>query len=154
MFFLVPRIALILFVIFGVLLAWRAFRQRRLPNRRWLSRWRLRRGAAGAGSPRNRFSRLPLVPAAVLRGADRTWVVFATPDSGAGRAIAERLRRSEPASQVTEIDARREPRLAEAFQINQVPALIRANRYGQVEDRLIGPAAVESALAQLGASGG
>jgi hypothetical protein len=76
--------------------------------------------------------------------------VFTSRDSPSGGAIAERLRRSEPASQVTEVDTRHEPRLAEAFQINQVPALIRANRYGQVEARLIGRAEVESALAQLG----
>jgi hypothetical protein len=136
MFFLVPRIALLLFVCFGLALAWRAFRQRH-------SRW-------GRGRSQKRpFSQLPLVPAPLLRGADRTWVVFSTPDCRSGRSLADRLRHSEPASQVTEIDARREPRLAEAFGVHQVPALIRANRYGQVEARLMGSAAIESALAKL-----
>ncbi len=134
MFFLVPRIALILFVCFGVALAWRAFRQRH----------GRRRSAPVAAGP---FSHLPLVPASVLQGADRTWVVFTTPDCRPCRTVAERLRTREPSSQVTEIDTRREPRLAEAFQVHQVPALLLANRYGQVEARLIGRAAVESALA-------
>jgi hypothetical protein len=129
MFFLVPRVALILFVSFGLVLAWRAFRQRR-------SRWRNRRPGK---SP---FSHLPLVPAQVMRGADRTWVVFTTPDCASCRAIATRLRASEPASHVTEVDTRSEPRLAEAFLVHQLPAVILANRYGQVEARLIGLSAI------------
>ncbi|MDQ1358700.1 MAG: Thioredoxin [Acidimicrobiaceae bacterium] len=137
MFFLVPRIALILFVCFGLALAGRALRQRR---------WRLRRGRRG----RDPFSQLPLVPAEVLRGAERTWVVFTTPDCDRCRAIAERLRTSEPASQVTEIDTRREPLLAEAFHVREVPAVLLANRYGQVEARLIGRSAIESALPSAG----
>jgi hypothetical protein len=132
MFFLVPRIALILFVCFGLAAAWRSLRQRRS---------RLRGGRAG----RRPFSHFPLVPAEVLQGADRTWVVFTT---GQDNALAERLRAAEPLSQVSEVDARREPRLAEAFGIDQVPAVLRANRYGQVEARMIGLAAIESALAR------
>jgi hypothetical protein len=89
---------------------------------------------------------LPLVPAEVLRGADRTWVVFTTPDSRSGRSIVARLQASEPSSQVTEIDARREPRLAEAFRVHALPAVLLANRYGQVEARLVGLSAVDSAL--------
>jgi|HubBroStandDraft_6_1064221.scaffolds.fasta_scaffold377738_2 hypothetical protein len=133
MFFLVPRVALILFVTFGLALAWRAYRQRH-------SRWR--NGRPGNGP----FSHLPLVPAQVLRGADRTWVVFTTPDCAPCRAVAERLRASEPSSQVTEIDTRREPRMAEAFKVHQLPSVLLANRYGQVEAQLIGWAAIESAL--------
>jgi hypothetical protein len=134
MFFLVPRIALILFVVFGLALVWRAVRQRRSP-------WR--RGHSGKGP----FSHLPLVPAAVLRGADRTWVVFSAPDCAArSRAIATRLRAAEPSSQVTEVDARSEPRLAEAFRVDRLPAVLLANRYGQVEARMIGTAAIESGM--------
>jgi len=133
MFFLVPRIALILFVTFGLLLAWRAFRQRH-------SRWRYRQPGKGP------FSHLPLVPAQVMRGADRTWVVFTTPDCAPCRAIAERLRASEPSSQVTEVDTRREPLMAEAFKVQQLPSVLLANRYGQVEAQLVGLAAIESAL--------
>jgi thioredoxin-like negative regulator of GroEL len=79
-------------------------------------------------------------------GADRTWVVFTTPHCRPCREIAERLRASEPSSRVTEIDARREPRLAEAFRVNRLPAVLLANRYGQVEARLVGRAAIDTAL--------
>jgi hypothetical protein len=74
-------------------------------------------------------------------------VVFTNPESSSGPEIAARLRRAEPASQVTEIDTRVEPRLAEAFGVDEVPAVVLANRYGEVEARLIGLAAIESALA-------
>jgi len=82
-----------------------------------------------------------------MRGADRTWVVFSTPECQPGRVVAERLRTSEPSSQVTLVDPRREPRLAEAYKVDQVPAVLLANRYGQVEARLIGQPAIESGLA-------
>jgi glutaredoxin len=134
MFFLVPRIALILFVCFAIALAWRAFRQRR-------SQWRRVRHGRGP------LSRLPLLPAEVLKGADRTWVVFTTPDCEPCLAVARRLRAAEPSAQVTEVDARHEPRLAEAYRVDRLPAVLLANRYGQVEARLIGLAAIESALA-------
>jgi hypothetical protein len=124
MFFLVPRIALILFVCFGVAAAWRALRQRH--------------------SRRRPFSQLPLVPAELLRGADRTWVVFTAPDC---ETIVDRLQAAEPSSHVAEVDGRREPRMAEAFRVDQLPSVLLANRYGQVEARLVGRAAIESALA-------
>jgi hypothetical protein len=133
MFFLVPPIALLLFVCFGVVLAWRALRSRHFGRRR-------------RPSAKTSFSHLPLVPAAVMRGADRTWVVFMTPDCRPCPAIAARLRAAEPSSQVTEVDTRREPRLAEAFGVHRVPAVILANRYGQVEARLMGRAAIDDAL--------
>jgi hypothetical protein len=133
MFFLVPRLVLILIVCFGLVLGWRAVRQRR-------SRWPRGRDRTGPLFP------LPLVPAAVLRGADRTWVVFTSADCERCRAIAGRLRSAEPASQVTEVDTRREPRMAEAFRVDQLPAVLLANRYGQVEARFVGRDAVEAAL--------
>lgn len=128
MFFLVPRIAVFLIVCFSLILLGRALRQRY---------WGRRRRPVKPPPP------FPLLPAAVMRGADRTWVVFTRGDCP---EIAERLRRAEPASQVTEIDTRAEPRLAEAFHVRQVPTLLRANRYGQVEAHLVGSEAVESAL--------
>lgn len=143
MFFLVPRIALILFVCFGVALAWRLVRQRP-----WQPQWKGQGRWSGRRAQRTSFAHLPLVPAEVLRGADRTWVVFMTPGSKPGRAIATRLRATEPESQVTEIDARREPLLVEAFRVHKLPALLLANRYGQVEARLIGQEAIDSALAR------
>jgi hypothetical protein len=133
MFFFVPRVALFLFVSFGAALAWRAWRQRSSP---------LRTRPLGRGP----FSRLPLVPAEILRGADRTWVVFSNPECRTCRALAERLRTAEPDSRVTEVDARREPRLAEAYRVAEVPAVVLANRYGQVEARFIGAPAIEAAI--------
>jgi hypothetical protein len=134
MFFLVAPIALILFVTFGLVTAWRALRQRRSP-------WRRRQPGGGP------FSRFPLVPAQVLRGADRTWVVFTTPDCEPCFSVARRLRASEPTSRVTEVDAMREPRLAEAFKVDKLPAILLANRYGQLEARWVGQDAVDTALA-------
>jgi hypothetical protein len=133
MFFLVAPVALILFVVFALALAWRALRQRH-------SQWRRARHGTGP------LSRLPLLPASVLKGADRTWVVFTTPDCEPCIAIAVRLRATQPSAQVTEIDARHEPRLAEAYRVHALPAVLLANRYGQVEARLIGLAAIETAL--------
>ncbi len=72
--------------------------------------------------------------------------MFTTPDCAPCRAVALRLRAAEPSSQVTEVDTRREPRLAEAFHVHQLPAVLRANRYGQVEARLIGWDAIDAAL--------
>lgn len=136
MFFLVPRVALFLFACFLLALAWRGYRQRHAPPRK------ARRGTG-------HFSHLPLVPAGVMRGADRTWVVFTTPDCLPCDAVAERLRHAEPSSQVTEIDVRREPRMADAYGVRQLPAVLRANRYGQVEARLIGLPAIESVVGQV-----
>ena len=83
------------------------------------------------------------MPAAVLRGADRTWVVFTTRECRVCRQVAARLRRWEPGSHVAEVDAAREPRLVEAFGVGRLPAVLLANRYGQVEARLIGLREIE-----------
>src|ERR1700736_1457031 len=99
MLFLLPRVTVVLLAIFAALAAWRAWRQRnglRLPPSRPLRRRRVSPGA------------VPLVPAAVLRGADRTWVVFTTSRCRVCHEVAERLRRSEPGSHVAEVDATRE----------------------------------------------
>lgn len=130
MFFLVPRVAVVLLAVFAMLAAWRGWRQRTGRPRR----------------PRNRrppAPSLPLVPAALLRGAERTWVVFTTPECDVCRRVATRLQAAEPASRVTEVDSRREPRLVEAFGIGRLPAVLLANRYGQVEARLIGLTAID-----------
>jgi hypothetical protein len=62
---------------------------------------------------------------------------------GLRKAEAARLRDVEPASEVAEVDAFREPRLVEAFGIPRLPAVLLANRYGQVEARLVGLPAIE-----------
>jgi hypothetical protein len=134
MFFLLPRVALVLLAAFAVLALWRVWRQQARPGRR-----HRRRGQAGRRPARS----LPLVPATLLRGAERTWVVFTTPECEVCRRVASRLREAEPASRVVEVDSRREPRLVEAFGIPRLPAVLLANRYGQVEARLIGLAAID-----------
>jgi hypothetical protein len=136
LFFLLPWVTLVLLVVFGLLMAWRMWRQqdspfrRAAPGIRQLRRWR-------------RSKTLPLVPAALLRGADRTWVLFTRPGCDEARQVEERLRSTEPDSQVTVVDASREPRLAEAFGIRRLPTTVLANRYGQVEARLVGLRAIE-----------
>jgi hypothetical protein len=138
LFFLLPWVTLVLLVVFGLLMAWRMWRQQDSP---------LRRAAPGIGRlrPRRRCrsKTLPLVPAALLRGADRTWVLFTRPGCDEARQVEERLRTTEPDSQVTVVDASREPRLAEAFGVRRLPTTVLANRYGQVEARLVGLRAIE-----------
>src|SRR6266851_5238759 len=137
LFFLLPWVTLVLLVVFGLLMAWRMWRQQGSPARRAAAPGirRLRR--------RRRSKTLPLVPAALLRGADRTWVLFTRPGCDEARQVEERLRTTEPDSQVTLVDASREPRLAEAFGVRQLPTTLLANRYGQVEARLVGLRAIE-----------
>ncbi len=131
MFFLLPRVTVVLIAAFGLLLAWRM--------------WRPRQGRKAKGSRRRRAARsYPLVPAALLKGADRTWVIFTAPGGEPCDGVAERLRAAEPGSQISQVDARREPRLVEAFGLKQLPALLLANRYGQVEARLVGLPAIEA----------
>ena len=84
------------------------------------------------------------MPAALLRGADRTWVVFTTRRCRVCREVAARLRRTEPDSQVTEVDADREPRLVEAFGVRRLPSVLLANRYGEVTARLVGLREIEA----------
>jgi hypothetical protein len=134
LFFLLPYVTLILIVVFGVLMGWRMWRQHAVPP-------------LGGGARRLAKDRpLPLVPAVLLRGADRTWVVFTGPGSalaGEVRQIERRLGAREPHSQITVVDASREPRLAEVFGIELVPTALLANRYGQVEARLVGLRAIQ-----------
>jgi hypothetical protein len=117
MFFLVPRVALILLLVFGAMVG--------------LRMWRGRRGRLASRD-------VPLVPAALLRGADRTWVVFTSPDCDDCRAAAARLRQAEPVAHIAEVDARREPLLANAYRVRRLPTILLANRYGEVEARLVG----------------
>jgi hypothetical protein len=128
MFSLLLPVTLALLAIYAVLMVWRA--------------WRASHGTRRQRKPATLAS-LPLVPAALLRGEDRTWVVFAASEDPDARRVAVRLRAAEPDSRVTDVDVTRHPRLAEAFGIHAVPAVLLANRYGQVETRLIGLPAIE-----------
>jgi hypothetical protein len=136
MFFLLPPVTVVLLVVFGTLLGARMWRQRTA-----MASARPRRGPpTGPARLGDADEGQPLLPAGLLRGADRTWVVFTTPSCATD--VAERLRAARPGSQVTEVDCTLEPGLAESFGVTQVPTVLVANRYGQVEARLVGPAAL------------
>jgi len=124
MFFLLPIVTVALLAVFGVLGVLRAWRQRHGP---------LRSARPTAGS-----HPAALVPASLLRGADRTWVVFSTPDCVEGRQIAALLRSRHPGTQVSEVDCTERPDLAARFDVRRHPTVLLANRYGQVEDRVVG----------------
>ena len=106
------------------------------------------RAGAASGAPGGRDGRTttPLLPAGLLRGADRTWVVFVTPDSTECRGVAGRLRAARLDAEVAEVDCEGQPQLAEAFAVRRVPTVLLANRYGQVESRLVGARAIGRAI--------
>jgi hypothetical protein len=134
MFFLLPKVTLVLLAVFGLLIGVRMWRQRHSP----------RRVARRRRPPwRRAVTTHPLLPASLLRGADRTWVVFV---AGAGGDLAGRLRAAQPDAEVTEVDCERRPQLAESFGVTRCPTVLVANRYGQVESRLVGARAIGHAI--------
>ena len=86
----------------------------------------------------------PRVPAALLDGAPRTWVVFTTPYCASCGPVEERLRQSDPESRVVKVDATRQPVLADAFHVRSAPTVLLADGDGTVQARLVGASAVES----------
>jgi hypothetical protein len=137
MFFLLPKVTLVLLAVFGLLVGVRVWRQRHSPRRA-----ARRRRTAWRRGPRTSNGE-PLLPASLLRGADRTWVVFVA-GTGAGD-LAGRLRAVKLDAEVTEVDCERRPQLAEAFGVRRCPTVLVANRYGQVESRLVGARAIGNA---------
>jgi hypothetical protein len=143
MFFLLPKVTLVLLGVFGLLVGVRVWRQRHgssRPARRKRTPWR-RRSQTGSDPARE-----PLVPASLLKGADRTWVVFVTSDCPGCRDVASRLRAAQPGAEVTEVDCEQQPQLAELFLVRRHPTVLVANRYGQVESRLVGTRAIGNAM--------
>jgi hypothetical protein len=86
----------------------------------------------------------PAVPASLLAGAERTWVVFTTPYCASCGPVEALLRASDPLARVVKVDATREPHLAEAFSIRSAPTVLLADAAGVVQARLVGPEAVDS----------
>ena len=84
----------------------------------------------------------PAVPASLLAGADRTWVVFTTPYCASCGPVEDRLRASDPLARVVKVDATREPHLADAFSIRSAPTVLLADADGTVQARLVGADAV------------
>jgi hypothetical protein len=138
-FFLLPKVTLVLLLIFGLLVGVRVWRQRHGSPRRRLG-WPPWRRSAPTENPE------PLVPASLLRGADRTWLVFVTANCPGCRRVVSRLRAAQLDAEVTEVDCAREPALAQLFAVRRHPTVLLANRYGQVETRLVGSRAVGDAI--------
>lgn len=86
----------------------------------------------------------PVVPARLVAGADRTWVVFTTPYCATVGSVEAHLRAHDPGARLVEIDATEEPYLAAAFDIRHAPTVLLADAAGRVRTRLVGADAVES----------
>ncbi len=117
------RLAVVLILVFGLVLVTRVYRS-----------WRT--GVVDDRPP------LPLVPATLLAGADRTWVVFTTPYCAACGPVEESLRTSDPEARVVLVDATREPALAQAFRVRSAPTALLADAEGRVQAHLVGTDAV------------
>ncbi|MDQ6725760.1 MAG: thioredoxin family protein [Actinomycetota bacterium] len=85
----------------------------------------------------------PAVPASLLDGAPRTWVVFTTPYCASCGPVEARLRVSDPTARLVKVDATREPSLADAFSIRSAPTALLADGDGRVMARLVGAEAVD-----------
>lgn len=119
------RAIVVVALLFGFALARRLYRQ-----------WRTRIANDDAPQPR--------VPAALVEGAERTWVVFTTPYCATCGPVEERLRATDPSARVVKIDATREPHLADAFRVRSAPTVLLAGGDGHVRARLVGAAAVDA----------
>ncbi len=89
----------------------------------------------------------PLVPASLLAGASRTWVVFTSPYCATCGPVEAHLRASDPGARLVRVDATREPHLADAFSIRSAPTVLLADAGGKVTARLVGAEAVTEYVA-------
>jgi thioredoxin-like negative regulator of GroEL len=89
----------------------------------------------------------PNMPASLLAGAERTWVVFTSPYCATCGPVSDRLQASDPGARVVKVDATREPHLADAFSIRSAPTVLLADGQGRVQARLVGAEAVEAYMA-------
>ena len=103
--------------------------------------YRARRAARLGEQPRQ-----PRVPASLLDGAERTWVLFTTPYCATCGPVEEHLRAADPDARVVRVDATREPHLADAFRVRAAPTIVLADAAGRVQQRLVGVEAVRQAL--------
>lgn len=103
----------------------------------WLHRHRRARRQAGPAVH-------PPVPAELLDGASRTWLLFTTPWCAACGAVEARLRAADPRARVVTVDATAQPALAGAFAIRSAPTVLLADGDGRVQARLVGAGAVEA----------
>jgi len=85
----------------------------------------------------------PTVPAALLEGAARTWVLFTTPYCASCGPVEASLRASDPGARVVKVDATRDAALAGAFSVRSAPTVLLADAGGNVMARLVGAEAVD-----------
>jgi hypothetical protein len=123
------RGVVVLVILFGVALLTRLYRS-----------WR---AGVVAAKPAH-----PTVPASLLAGAERTWLVFTTPYCASCGPVESSLRASDPGARVVKVDATREPHLADAFSIRSAPTALLADAAGRVTARLVGAEAVTGYLAE------
>ena len=125
---MIVRAIVVVAIIFAIALAGRLYRS-----------WR---GRVQSEQPAH-----PLVPASLLAGAARTWVLFTSPYCATCGPVEARLRASDPEARVVKVDATREPRLADAFSIRSAPTVLLADGAGNVTARLVGAEAVTEYVA-------
>lgn len=83
-------------------------------------------------------------PARVWTGRSRTWLVFTTPYCASCGPVADRLRTSDPSTEVVTVDAMEDHTLAATYRVRSAPTAVLVDPAGEVLARLVGPAAVES----------
>ena len=110
-------------------------------GRRWYVQWQ-----AGLQGEKRRH---PTVPASLLAGAPRTWVVFTTPYCATCGPVKEQLAGADPEARLVTVDATAEPHLAAAFHVRSAPTVLLADSAGQVQARLVGAQAVRDYLATV-----
>jgi hypothetical protein len=91
----------------------------------------------------------PNLPADLLDGAARTWVVFTTPLCASCGPARDHLAASDPDARIVTVDATRRPELADAFHVRSVPTVLLADDSGAVQERLVGASAVRDYTAAL-----
>jgi hypothetical protein len=104
-------------------------------------RWRARLEAEAPEHPR--------LPADLVGGAGRTWVLFSTPWCSTCGPLEAHLRAAEPDSRVVRVDATVDQALAETYSVRSAPTVLLADGRGDVERRFVGPAAVTAYLREL-----
>lgn len=85
---------------------------------------------------------VPRLPAELVTGAERSWVVFTTPYCATCEPVKQRLAAYDPDARVVTVDATREPHLANAFHVRAAPTVLLSDETGEVKHRLVGAAAV------------
>jgi thiol-disulfide isomerase/thioredoxin len=88
----------------------------------------------------------PPVPAQLVEGAERTWLLFTTPWCVSCGPVEEQLRAADPEARVVKVDATRQPDLAATFSVRTAPTALLADRAGRVQARLVGLEAVSRYL--------